>query len=144
VTHDNAEIKNLLMHNMNVVEVATELLFGRVPVLAVHAPVGVVYGCLFIVFSWRNAPLLARSAAAAGGKSRGNGGNFPYFFLDWTLPRKTQAACLLGLLGVLLGFYFCSIGIRLLLLTAAELGAPLWLRAAVTYGSVLMLCKFRD
>jgi hypothetical protein len=144
VPNDLSARHNLLMHNMNVVEVVTELLLGQVPILAEHAAAGMVWGAAFIVFSWLHAPVLARLAKEPGGKSRGNGANFPYFFLDWTLPRHVQYGCLLGLISVLLFFYYSAMASKWVLLAAAQHGVPLWVRVALTYGLTSVLLKFRD
>lgn len=124
--------------------ILNELLIGQVPIISAHAAVGIAWGTLFIVWSWLNAPTLAQMGKDKHGRSEGNGGNFPYFFLDWTLPRATQYACLLGLLGVLLVFHFGAMGFRALLLLATEHGVPLLVRATCTYGLGFFMFKWRD
>ncbi|KAG8466954.1 hypothetical protein KFE25_008333 [Diacronema lutheri] len=144
VQHDLDEPQNLVMHNWNVLEILTELLIGQLPITVAHAAVGIAWGTAFIAFSWLRAPALARLAREGKGRSAGNGVNFPYFFLDITLPRATQYAFLLGLLAVLLTFYFGAMALRELLLVSARCGVPLLARAAATYAVGYMLTKWRD
>jgi len=143
--HDLHEPWNIMMHNVNTLENVTELLFGRVPITVSHAPVGVVWGTSFIIFSWIHAPALARQAHKKGGKSEGNGGNFPYFFLDWTLPLKVQFTCYIGLLSTLLVFYFGAMGLSALVLRSSEYTGMLgWLRVSLAYVATSFLLKWRD
>lgn len=145
VTHDLTEPQNLVMHNWNVAVVLNELLVAQVPITPSHAAVGVAWGTAFIIVSWLRAPVLARLAREGKrGRSEGNGGNFAYFFLDWTLPVATQYAFLLGLLATLLLFYFGSMALRALLVVATERGVPLLVRAAGTYSLGFCIFKWRD
>ena len=133
-THD------FLMHNVTVFEVLTELIFGRVPIGSAHLPYGLLWGLSYVAWTWVHAPRLAGKRVKTD-DVKTNGGNFMYFFLDWTLPPATLIAFLTGLVIVLLVFYLVAMGIQQLI-TVAPL--PLWITAPAAFAAGAMLTKWRD
>jgi len=141
--HSLAEVHNLIMHNCNTMESVLEILLGRLPIAASHCPLGVVWGSAYIAFAWTRAPRIRR-AGKAQGASEGNGGNFVYSFLDWTLPAGTQLLCIAALVGVLVAFHFGAMGLRLLVQGARALGVPFAARTLGFCAASVGLYRWRD
>lgn len=103
----------LLMHNANVVLMATELLFNSIPLTLAHFPASALLGLGYAVLTW---VVCART------------GMVPYPFLDPTLPPRTSIPALLLLLGALAAFYCLGV-----LAAAAAHLAPLPARVVGVY-----------
>eukprot|EP00474_Spongospora_subterranea_P010026 CRZ10484.1 hypothetical protein [Spongospora subterranea] len=84
----------LLMHNANVVMIVFELLVNKTVVNIAHLPFAILYGIIYVVFSW----ILAQKT-----------GVFFYFFLNYNYSRPVTA--LLLLVGTLSVFFAMSVGI---------------------------------
>lgn len=142
-----ANFHDFMMHNITLLEVVSEILLGRIPMYLAHLPFSVFWGLTYIIFSWMQGPRLARMAAKGdkklGNSSQGNGANFMYFFLDWTLPTGTLVASYTGLVTVLSIFYTAALGLATVEEACANL-CPLWLRAILAYSAASLLTKWKD
>jgi hypothetical protein len=100
--HSLNSIRNILMHNCNVLVALTEsYLLSGLPVRWSEATVAPLWGCIYVIFSWN---------MVYAWNERRHGPQFIYFFLDTTLPGYTCSIALVALLVVLLTFYavFCT------------------------------------
>jgi hypothetical protein len=125
-------LRNILMHNMNVVMATTEIaLLGGLPVQWSHVSLAPLVGCAYVVWSW-NVPHIWNAPE--------HGPQFIYFFLDTTLG-STASLALVALLVVLMIFYSLMVAAESILDLAG--GGPLahGLFVAVVCGSVM---RFRD
>jgi hypothetical protein len=127
-------VRNILMHNVNVVLAVTETaLLGGIPVRWSDWALGPLLGCAYIIFSWTMSTSWNDTAAA--------GPQFIYFFFDTTLPGYAASKFLMALLVVLMVFFgvFCSAGSVLMAIDGGLLTHVLF---------TLMLCsavvRFRD
>jgi hypothetical protein len=105
--HSLNSVRNILMHNMNVVAALTEsCLLSGLPVRWSEVAVAPLWGCLYVFFSWN---------MTFQWNERQHGPQFIYYFFDTTLPGYTCSKALVILLTVLLIFYavFCTTNILL-------------------------------
>jgi hypothetical protein len=125
-------LRNILMHNMNVVMATTEIaLLGGLPVQWSHVSLAPLVGCAYVVWSWNvthiwNAPE--------------HGPQFIYYFFDTTLG-STASLALVALLVVKMVFYSLMVAAESILEMAG--GGPLahGLFVVLVCGSVM---RFRD
>jgi hypothetical protein len=125
-------LRNILMHNMNVVMATTEIaLLGGLPVQWSHVSLAPLVGCAYVVWSWNVTHIW---------NSPEHGPQFIYFFLDTTLG-STASLALVALLVVLIIFYSIMVAAESILDLAG--GGPLahGLFVVVVCGSVM---RFRD
>jgi hypothetical protein len=116
----------LLMHNGNVVLMATELLLGRHTIETRHVGLAVLWGALYVIFAW-------------GWQHRT--GIYYYPFLDHTLHPAKAVGCHLGLVAALSLFH--GIGAAASAALGAASSMPFLAKAAGVYGFVAMICRFR-
>lgn len=127
-------IRNMLMHNANVVMSLTEAaLLGGLPVRWSHVSIGPVVGIAYILFTWAMSTSWNDTAKV--------GPQFIYFFFDTTLPGYTSTIALLVLLVVLMMFYafFASCDLLLGFVPFGIAGHTLF---AAGLASIMM--RFRD
>lgn len=131
--HALNSVRNILMHNMNVLMAVTECFFlSGMPVRWSDCSLAPLWGCVYVVFAWSISTSWVR---------REDGPQFLYFFFDTTVPGFTPSIALVFLLIVLLTFYglFCS---------AEELTHYLGSGLAARFGLGGLLCfgvmRFKD
>jgi hypothetical protein len=102
--HALGSLRNILMHNMNVLMAVTEcFLLSGMPVRWSDCSLTPLWGCVYVVFTWSVSLSWARKE---------HGPQFLYFFFDTTVPGYTPSLALIFLLIVLLAAYtfLCSVG----------------------------------
>lgn len=109
-----------LMHNANILFMATELLFNSLPILSRHLAFTVLFGLCYVPFSW----VWVRRT-----------GIVYYAFLDPTLPPRLSVPIHVGL--VLALALFTSLGVLMQSLTS---GFSFPLRALLVYSASCCLC----
>jgi hypothetical protein len=113
----------LMMHNLNVVFMAAELVLTAVPVQPTHFIFAVLWGSVYVMFSWL---WLARTGVVY------------YFFLDYRKPKA--AAMMVGLLIALTMFYFLGWGVSVL---GPAAGVPPLLTAPLTAAATFCVLKWK-
>jgi hypothetical protein len=125
-------LRNVLMHNANVVMATTEVaLLGGIPVHARHVSLAPLVGCAYVVWSW-NATHIWNAPE--------HGPQFIYFFFDTTLGPAASWA-LVALLAVMMAFYSLMVAAESMLEWAGGGVFVHGLFVAVLCGSVM---RFRD
>ena len=109
----------MCMHNLNLLFVATEMLFNGLPIVLSHALFPAIFGIQYVLTSWW---WLKRT------------GIVYYPFLDPTLPPAKAIAVHAGLFGVLVAFF----ALRVAVANAASI-APLALRVPALYAAALAI-----
>ncbi len=84
---------SLIMHNLNVVNVAIEMIFNKIPFTACHFPFSILFGVAYTVFAWYWYEVK---------------GIFYYFFLDYR--NKYAIVWYIGLLCTMALFFFAGSG----------------------------------
>ena len=113
----------LLMHNFNVVTMATELLFNALPIMMAHFPACPLVGLAYVVVSWR---VCARTGVVL------------YPFLDPTLPPSRSVPFHLLLLAAVAAFF----GVGALATAAAHL-VPVYPRIIAVYAAAASIMTTR-
>jgi hypothetical protein len=121
--HDFFCLRQLIMHNLNVFFMITELLLNKVPVHLHHLPFSVLWGCLYVLFAWI---------------WQLKKGVYFYPFLDHTLPWKKAVSFYLGLVVVLAVFHVAGV-----VLSSLTHVIPLTYRIFLLYSFVYLITKFR-
>jgi hypothetical protein len=120
----------LLQHNGNVIMAMTEAaLMGGLPVRYSHIATSILYGSVYILFTW-----------AIQMTWHGQGPAFIYFFMDTTLGDEHTVA-IWALVGTLFIFHGLFCGVELIL---AAVGNHIWGHLAVVFVLCAMVCRFRD
>lgn len=124
-------VRALIMHNLNVLVALTEIsLLGGLPIRATDFGVAVLYGIVYIVFTWSTMMYWAPQ----------HGPQALYFFMDPTLGATTTLA-LLALLVVLMVFYGLFCGLHAIL---DHLGGGIGTHALALVVASTLVCRVRD
>ena len=113
----------LLMHNANIIFMVSELILTAVPVNPFHFVFAILWGALYVVFSWF---------------WLGSTGVVYYFFLDYRKPRT--ALYIIGLIAALSVFYFLGYGVSTL---GPRTGMSPLLTSILTLAATFSVLKFK-
>jgi len=133
-TEDLRCLRNMLMHNSNVLMAVSELaLLGGIGIRLEDMVFGTLLGCLYTLFMW--------CMTNSWGVKKEDGPQYIYFFCDTTLPGLRPTQSLIGLMGVLSIFMvlFASAGAVLAILPGGFITHLLFV--VIICGSVM---RFRD
>jgi len=124
-------VRALIMHNLNVLMVLTEIsLLGGLPIRASDFGVAVLYGVVYIIFTWSTMSYWAPQ----------HGPQSLYFFFDTTLGATTSLA-LVALLVVLMVFYGLFCGLHAIL---DHLGGGIGTHFLALVVASSLVCRVRD
>jgi hypothetical protein len=127
-------IRNIFMHNMNVIFALTETaMLGGLPVRWRDVSLGPLVGCAYVVFSW---------SMSCSWNDKKYGPQFIYFFFDTTLPGYTHSIALAVLLLVLMIFYAFFASTEAVLEMILPFGWPAHAAFVLALSSTMM--RFRD
>jgi len=125
-------IRALLQHNGNVIASLAEVgILGRIPVRIDYTPLAVVFGCVYVLFTWNMTHRWLHSKDP----------QFVYFFFDTTLDKKVVVFVLAALLFTMILFHCMFFSVAALI---NHLDGGVLLNTFLVAGVASFFCRFRD